>query len=279
MANYDNSNPVLRNVIFGSNSATYNAGEMFNSGSSPTLTGVTFSNNSAYHGSGMHNGGSSSPILTNVTFSGNRASHYGGGMTNYDQSNPMLTNVTFSGNSADYGGGMDNDASSPTLTNVTFSGNRASNYGGGMHNNGNSSPVLCNVILWGDSAPSGPEIYNNASTGFISYSDVQGCGGSGAGWQSACGTDGGGNIDADLLFVNAAGGDLRLIRTSPAIDAGNNAAVPARVTTDLDGKPRYVDIPTVPDTGSGTSPIVDMGAYEAHLIFRVHLPLVVRNTP
>lgn len=276
MANYYNSNPALRTVTFSSNHAIYNAGGMFNSGSSPTLTDVTFSNNSAYHGSGMHNGDSSSPTLTNVTFSGNSADHYGGGMTNYDQSNPTLMNVTFSSNNATYGGGMDNYASSPTLTNVTFSGNSA-DYGGGMHNNGNSSPALRNVILWGDSAPSGPEIYNNFSTAAISYSDVQGCGGSGAGWQSACGTDGGGNIDDDPLFVNAAGGDLRLILTSPTIDAGNNAAVLVGVTTDLDGKPRFVDIATVPDTGSGTPPIVDMGAYEASSIFLVHLPVV--NAP
>jgi hypothetical protein len=36
-----------------------------------------------------------------------------------------------------------------------------------------------------------------------------------------------------------------------------------------------VDIPTVPDTGSGTPPIVDMGAYEARL--KVYLPLVLRD--
>jgi hypothetical protein len=255
MANYNNSNPVLRNVTFSSNGAIFNAGGMFNRCDS-------------------------SPTLTDVTFRGNRADHFGGGMTNYDQSHPTLTNVTFSDNSAvDYGGGMENYDSSPTLTNVTFNGNRADKYGGGMHNSGNSSPVLRNVILWGNSAPSGPEIYNNASTAAISYSDVQGCGGSGAGWQSARGTDGGGNIDVDPLFVNAAGGDLRLLLTSPVIDAGNNAAVPAGVAVDLDGKSRFVDIPTVPDTGSGAPPIVDMGAYEAHSIFRINLPLVVRNTP
>jgi len=34
------------------------------------------------------------------------------------------------------------------------------------------------------------------------------------------------------------------------------------VTTDLDGNARFVDDPYTPDTGSGTPPIVDMGAYE-----------------
>jgi hypothetical protein len=30
----------------------------------------------------------------------------------------------------------------------------------------------------------------------------------------------------------------------------------------LDLSPRFIDIPSVPDTGNGTAPIVDMGAYE-----------------
>jgi hypothetical protein len=62
--------------------------------------------------------------------------------------------------------------------------------------------------------------------------------------------------------VDAANSNLCLQDTSPAIDAGNNAAVPTEVTTDLDDNPRFVDIPTVPDTGHGAPPIVDMGAYE-----------------
>ena len=170
---------------------------------------------------------------------------------------------------------MYNGSSSPTLTNVTFSGNTA-NIGGGMFIS-DSSLTLTNVILWGDSAPTGSEIFNNSSTTTIAYSDIQGCGGSGSGWITGCGTDGGGNIDTDPLFVDASASNLRLQLISPAIDAGNNAAVPASVTTDLDGKPRFVDIPTVTDTGSGTPPIVDMGAYEAEFNLII-LPLILSGT-
>ncbi len=88
----------------------------------------------------------------------------------------------------------------------------------------------------------------------VTYSDIRG------GWP------GEGKLNADPLFVDAAGGNLRLMLDSPAIDAGNNAAVPAGVTTDLDGNPRFVDIPTIPDTGNGTPPLVDMGAYEAQYV-------------
>ncbi len=120
--------------------------------------------------------------------------------------------------------------------------------------------VASNVILWGNSAPNGPEIYNDSSTPVVTYSDIQG------------GYAGTGNINADPLFVNAAGGNLRLQLTSPAIDAGNNAAVPSGVTTDLDGNPRIVD-----GNGDGNA-VVDIGAYETQ-IKKVFLPLVLRNTP
>jgi hypothetical protein len=274
---YNNaSSPTLTDVTFSGNSAA-NGGGMFNYRSGLTLTDATFSGNSAANGGGMNNS-DSSPTLTNVIFSGNSASSDGGGMFNVGNSSPTLTNVTFSGNSATAnGGGMRNhwQNCNPRLTNVTFSGNSAAN-GGGMFNSYKSNPTIINSILWGDTPD---EIYNDDSNVAISYSNVQGCGGSGAGWNSACGTDGGNNIDADPLFANATGGNLRLQLTSPAIDAGNNAAVPAGITTDLDGKPRYMDISTVPDTGSGSPPIVDIGAYEAHSIFLVYLPLVVRNAP
>jgi hypothetical protein len=217
--------------------------------------------------------------LTTVIFSGNTASNSGGGMFNISSSNPALANVTFIGNAAAWGGGMANDSgSNPALTNVTFSGNTATGGAGGMYNY-NSTPTLTNVILWGDSAPAGPEISNSGSNPAISYSDVQGCGGSGGGWQSACGADGGGNIDADPSFVNAGDGNVRLTFYSAAIDAGDNSALPAGLTTDLDRKPRFVDIPNVPDTGRGTPPIVDMGAYETQFWGRIYLPLVLNIGP
>jgi hypothetical protein len=264
MYNYSYGNPTLINVTFSGNYANAGGGMYNEEDSSPALTNVAFSYNAATtdSGGGMYNYYNSSPTLFNVIFSGNTAPSDGGGMYNDEDSSPTLANVTFSGNSASYGGGMYSYNSDPTLTNVAFNGNSAS-YGGGMTNE-DSSPTLTNVIMWGDSAPNGPEIYNNSSTLTISYSDIQGCSGSGAGWQSACGTDGGGNIDADPLFVDADGTDnivgtaddnLRLGFGSPAIDAGNNISV--TVATDLDGLPRKAD-------GNGDSNVVvDMGAYEA----------------
>jgi len=277
MYNWDGSDPTLVDVTLSGNHARYYGGGMYNDYSTLTLTNVTFSGNHASYGGGMYNRNGSDPTLTNVTFNGNHAT-YGGGMYNDFLSDPTLTNVTFSGNLAASGGGMYNSTGSdPTLTNVTFNGNHA-NYGGGMYNLF-SSPRLANCILWGNTAGvMGGQIYNSVGSPTISYSDVQDSGGSGAGWDSSLGTDGGGNIDADPLFVRAPDpgdgdwttpgdndyGDLRLQPSSPAIDAGDNAAVPPGVTTDLDGNPRIVN-----DT-------IDMGAYEA-IIYSVYLPLVFHD--
>jgi hypothetical protein len=73
-----------------------------------------------------------------------------------------------------------------------------------------------------------------------------------------------GIITSDPLFVDAASGNMRLQAASPGIDAGYNAALPVEVTTDLDARPRFVDVPGVLDVGIGTPPIVDIGPYEAH---------------
>ncbi|MFC1845095.1 hypothetical protein ACFLZ5_09950 [Thermodesulfobacteriota bacterium] len=45
------------------------------------------------------------------------------------------------------------------------------------------------------------------------------------------------------------------------MDAGDNSAL-ALPATDIDGDDRKIDDPAVSDTGNGTPPIVDMGAYE-----------------
>jgi hypothetical protein len=156
------------------------------------------------------------------------------------------------------------------LTNVIFSGNQAEDGGGMFDAEGN--PALTNCILWDNVATEeGSQVYGSSSAPVISYSDVQGSGGSGTGWDTGLGTDGGGNLDADPQFVTpitatlapTTTGDYRLLPGSPAIDAGDNAAVPISVTIDLDGHPRIV------------GPTMDMGAYEAQL--NLYLPLLLRK--
>ena len=266
----------ITNCTFSGNSASNSGGGMENSsvdpGIWPTITNCAFIGNSAAGGGGMDNDGFVA-IVTNCTFSGNSA-YIGGGMSHFGDS-AIVTNCTFSGNSAtegDGGGMWSYYYASPTITNCTFSGNTASGYGGGMSNDDYSSPTVTNCILWGDSASiTTAEVYNNTYTATFSYSDIAGCGGSGAGWIASIGTDGGDNIASDPLFVTAVpassapttAGNYRLQAGSPCIATGNTAAVPPGVTTDLDGNPRIV------------GGAVDMGAYE----HQGPAALTVQSTP
>jgi len=248
------SSPTLANLIFSGNIAT-NGGAMHSSNnSSPTLTNVVFSGNSAAVGGGMYNVNNSNPMLLNAIFRNNSATGNGGGMHNVNGSSPTLTNVVFSGNSAPQGGGLDNILnSSPNLTNVSVSGNN----GGGLRSHNNSHPTVQNSIFWNNA---GGSIGNSTgSVPIIRYSLVQGCNPGGI-WNPLCGTNGGNNLaDGDPLFVSGpdpvhaptSAGNLRLQAGSPAIDAGNNAAV-SGVPTDLDGNPRII------------GPAVDLGPYEGN---------------
>ncbi|MFN7115271.1 MAG: right-handed parallel beta-helix repeat-containing protein [Saprospiraceae bacterium] len=265
----DRSSPSVSNCTFSGNSAIFGGG-MYNTNSSPSLTNCTFSGNSASSsGGGMYNG-NSSPTIANCTFSGNNSASDGGGMFN-DRSSPSVSNCTFSGNSASSGGGMYNFFnSSPSVTNCTFSGNSAI-LGGGMSND-RSSPSLTNTIIWNNRDDRGTgtasaSIFNASSTPTIAYSLIQSSGGSGAGWQTSLGTDGGNNKEGDPLFVTpvdpttapTTAGNLRLQPTSPAINMGNNAVVTVPPfladgegdPIDLDGNKRIV------------ANTVDMGAYES----------------
>jgi hypothetical protein len=60
--------------------------------------------------------------------------------------------------------------------------------------------------------------------------------------------------------VNPGGGNYRLQANSPCIDSGNNSAISAG--SDLGGRPRFVEARCVANTGAGTPPLVDRGAYE-----------------
>ena len=226
ISNEGNSSPSISNATFSSNRAESYGGAIFNQGnrfgaSSPNITHSVFYGNTALNGGAMYNYGSngnSSPSISNTTFSGNSASYSGGAMYSAGftagTSSPSITNSTFSGNSASagFGGALVNSAiggtSSPSITNSTFSGNSAHGSGGGsggaMYStqsaNGTSKPTIIASIFWSNTADfAGAQINNYAAVPNISYSIVQGSGGS-TNWDSGLGTSGLGNLDADPLL-------------------------------------------------------------------------------
>jgi len=245
-------------------------GGVQNDQDSPTLRNLIFKENSGACGGGMSNSNNSNPSLTNVIFISNSVgSGTGGGMCNENGSNPALINVTFRGNTADYGAGMWNASSSPSLANVTFTENVSTEYGSAILNqlnsnptlknvtitgnidnydsqfginggvfNWDSSPIIINSILWGNS---GVQIDNQGSSSpVVTYSVVQG------------GYIGAGNIDADPLLgpLQENGGFAQTITLFPgslAINAGDDSNCPS---TDQRGVTRP----------QGTH--CDIGAYE-----------------
>jgi hypothetical protein len=147
---------------------------------------------------------------------------------------------------------MYNYYSNPTIHNSIIWGNTASESADEMYNGESgypSNPTISNSLIQG--GITGPGVVNEDTDSFI--------------------TNGGGNIDGDPQFVAPVAassaptitGDYRLAAGSVAIDAGDNVVVPATISTDLSGNGRFADIASMTDTGSGTAPIVDMGAYEA----------------
>lgn len=257
-------------------------GGAFVAGGSVTFDKCVFRGNRA----DSHGGGVSAPagtVFTSCTFEDNEVSGYksakrGGGAIGGGR----FIRCTFTGNFADAtldfggeGGGLyissgsvidslfyanvaagGRDPKTPkglgaglyagrgvTVRGSTFVSNSTIGRGSALYL-ADATTTAANCIVWGNSDE------QIAGSGTISWSSVQG------------NNPGEGNIDADPRFVDPANGDYRLGDGSPCIDAGSNALVPPESEFDLDGNPRFVNDPGMPDMGEGTAPIVDMGCYE-----------------
>jgi len=202
-----------------------------------------------------------SPTINNCIIAGNTTEDCTGGTIwiNDFSARPAFTNCVVRDN---YCSGIYGNSSHATLINCLVTGNHAglrfslrarpsiinclisANTGWGIENS-TSGVLVVNSIIWDNT---GGSFRDSAGSGTITFTNIQG------GWPGT------GNIDSDPFFMSV--DDFHLRPTSPCIDAGRNSAVPEGIAGDYDGNARFVDDPVTVDTGSGTSPIVDMGPYE-----------------
>ncbi|HOY14897.1 MAG TPA: hypothetical protein PLY70_17240, partial [Saprospiraceae bacterium] len=198
---YDQRNPA--SVEMGLGAGIYNGGSGAMPGSegslcSPTIRNCVIQNNYAAFGAGIfnngHQNGNASPILDNCIIFNNTASISGGGIDNFGWINgnasPTLNNCLVVNNYATLRaggmycwGGLGGNANAQ-LNNCTFANNQALALAGGIIADnsdnldgsppfsGNANIVLKNSILWGNTAPQGPQFYLNGGSVSATYSNI-----------------------------------------------------------------------------------------------------------
>lgn len=236
------TNVNLENCYFSENTAGWGGG-MFNVDSVVTAINTRFKNNTVLR---TENAELTDHLNGDVD---------GDGGAVYDlYTATKLINCAVTDNVAQRNGGglyLGSD-SSATIIGCTIAGNSAVADGGGVFN-ASEDANFRNTILWENKSriddwgepkqTEGNQIFSTAKPPLFSYSNVQG---SCEVLDPAVCDDG--NIDADPLFV--ADSSVDLSENSPCIDAGNNAAIPGDVVTDLNGNPRVIN------------DVVDIGASE-----------------
>jgi len=277
----DSGNPVISDCTFTENMAEFRGGGIYLRDGSMTVTNCTFEGNSTpvvgQHGGGAIFSRDSLLNLVDCDLIENEGYHGGAvAFTHFSGADVdlTLTGCSVTNNSAVAGGGVFVHNAAALLVNSTLISNQANGefgIGGGIVLLSDSSGVLVNTTIIANSASEGGAIWVGGGSAMVRnsilwdnipnhisgpatlrYTDIEG------GWAGA----GSANIDADPLFVDPDNGDYRLSSGSLCIDAAANFYLPDELDTDFDGNPRFIDDPTMKDTGVVDCPIVDMGSFE-----------------
>ena len=261
----DDSDITIDNCTFNNNVSENNGGGVHLKGTeTPVIKDCYFSSNSAINGGALVNHGAENVVVQDCYFENNAAvgvslpQGLGGAVYNDGNSGVVIVNSVFDTNSGVAGGAIFNLTANASIINCTISNSS----GTGAIANGGSDSEIVNTIIYGNS---GGAIFNvpegtyslPKSNPFISYSDVEGCGGSrsdcGSGsdpcWVDDCGIDDGGNIDEDPLFIGTGDHPFDIDSLSPCVNTGDSTKVPTDITKDIKSNTRIQGI-------------VDMGAYE-----------------
>lgn len=209
------TSPIIEGNVIVGNSADQGGGVFVQGLPSPRIRSNVIRLNNAGTGGGLYIE-EAGPLVAGNLIAENTATGPGGGLYVFFLATPTITCNTIVANSASLGGGIAFD----------------------LFGDGN----VYDSIIWGNTTTSGAKTstYVATSQPSVSYSDVQG------GWSGATS---GGNVDLDPQFVDFAGGDYRLLTSSPLVNLGDNGA-PFVPKLDLDGNERII------------CTVVDMGAYE-----------------
>ncbi len=262
-----NSDPVFTNCVFLDNQATVAGGGIYSSGvEGSMLVQCSFiSNSAAVAGGGMYY--NSRTFLENSSFVGN-SSFLGGAIcfTNTDYAyiyNTLFANNHVAGGAGAGGGAIESLQAGLSVYNSTFAQNTGDIAGtatavgaaGLDFHSTDSSRLLSieNTIFWnnavnnasGSVGPSELQQLMTVSTNPYSINNtlIEGL-------DYYAGESVNANLDVDPLFANPGSGDFRLLRYSPAIDAGYPFGETLLVPTDLAGNSRQAN------------QSIDLGAYE-----------------
>jgi len=261
--------PVIANCVIRDNHADQSGGGIiiiaqFSGIARPTFTNCHILSNVGGGGGGIQglvdDNGILSPTMMNCFFQGNTARTAQGSaislVVHSSTSVVQMVNCVVTGNLAPFSSAFEifltgTGIAQPTIINSVFAGNnngsmRVSSIGTLM-----SNVVVRNSIFWNNGFGHGLTT-NNASTD-VTNSIMQN------------GFIGNGNLSEDPKFVDTPSaqgtphtdGDVHLLPGSPALEAGDNGAMPANIVIDADGKPRIVDIHTGLPGGT-----IDIGAFE-----------------
>lgn len=258
------------------NGAGGDGGAINHGGSGPaTIIRSAFVDCSAKNGGGVFVAGGSAMLLDGVRFSNcdaianNSSSGNGGGLNIQPSASLSIRNLILENCSAREGGGAVLNSGAASVVNALVVGNSATANAGGLRINRDTRLVhatVINNVSEGIRFGSG----STATASLIASSIIRGnttaqiAGGTPPVRQANIegGFAGSGVIDLAPIFVDAGARDYRLAAGSAGIDAGSGPDLPVDVLTDLAGEPRRVNDSLTPDTGTGSAPMADHGAYE-----------------